>query len=328
MKLSVNLVTWNGAKYIKNCLASLFNQTFTDFDLLIIDNHSTDETVELIREQYPHLRIVAHRENFGFAKAHNQAIHWSKSEYVLVLNQDVVLAPTFLEELVKFMDHNPKAGAATGKILRFLDDQETKYIDSLGLKIYKNHRVIDLGQGEVDQGQYDKVTELFGVSGAIPMYRRDALQSVEMDKQFFDEDFFMYKEDVDLAYRLLYAGWESFCVPLAVAYHDRSVSAPSQELTKAQMAKNRKLKSKFANYYSYRNHLFLLIKNLPKFNLKYVWPVFWYEFMKFVYILFRETHNLKIVGEVWRKRKHFQAKRKKIMASKRIDLEKINKWLT
>jgi GT2 family glycosyltransferase len=327
MKLTVNLVTWNGAKYVQNCLASLFNQTFTDFELLIIDNHSTDDTLELIREKYPHLKIVEHRENLGFAKAHNQAIHWTKSDYILVLNQDVILKPTFLENLVLFMNQNPQAGAATGKILRLQEDQKTNYIDTVGLKIFKNHRVIEIGAGEVDEGQYNEIEQVFGVSGAIPIYRRTALASVADNKQFFDEDFFSYKEDIDLAYRLRYAGWKAYKVPTAVAFHDRSVAGPIKEMSKFQIAKHRRRKSGFANYHAYRNHLYFLIKNLPQKKLKYLWPVFWYELAKFIYILFFERKNLKVVGEVWRNREKFIDKRKKIMISKKIELSEIDNWL-
>ncbi|HCC22774.1 TPA: hypothetical protein DF272_01190 [Candidatus Falkowbacteria bacterium] len=327
-KVAVNLVTWNGANYIKGCLDSLFNQTFTDFSLMIIDNGSTDETLELINEKYPHLKIVKHRNNLGFAKAHNQAIHWTDSEYVLLLNQDILLEPDFIAKLVAFADTRPDSGAFTGKILKLQDGQKTKYIDSLGLRLFKNHRVIDLGAGEMDDSQYDAVEEVFGVSGAIPLYRRAALTAVEMDKQFFDEDFFSYKEDVDLAYRLRSAGWKAFKVPPAVAYHDRSVALPQKDMSKLELAKARRHRSKFANYYSYRNHWYFLIKNLPDLKPKHLLPVLWFEFIKFFYILFFETANLKIIKEVWAERHRFQAKRRLIKAKQKARTEDIDSWLT
>lgn len=326
MRVSVNLVTWNGEKFIKDCLQSVFNQTFKDFDLLIIDNNSTDDTLAIINEMYPHLRVVKNRENLGFAKAHNQAIHWSKSDFVLALNQDVVLHPDYLRSLVEFFDQNPQAGSASGKILRLQDGMQTSYIDTLGLKIQKNHRVVEIAAGELDSGQYEAVEEVFGVSAALAMYRRKALQSIEYQKEFFDEDFFCYKEDVDLSYRLRYAGWEAFYQPLAVAYHNRSVSG-SEAKTKMKIAKNRKRQSKFANYLSYRNHWYLLIKNLPKFNFKYIWPVFWFELMKFFYILVMEPKNLKVFKEVIKNRKKFLQKRKFIFENKKIKISDINSWL-
>lgn len=321
-KLSVNLVTWNGAKYILDCLESLFNQTFEDFSLLIIDNGSTDETLELINEKYPHLKIVTHKENLGFAKAHNQAIHWTKSEYILVLNQDIVLGKRFLERLVNFLDNHPEAGAVTGKLLRWQDKQKTNYIDTVGLEIFKNHRVVDMGSGEMDAGQFDEEKEIWGVSGAAPMYRRRALEQVAEAEQFFDEDFFSYKEDVDLAYRLRWRGWKSFRAPKARAYHDRSVSGPARSRTNKQTAQDRKQKSGFANFHSYRNHLYLLTKNAPKLTMR----IFFYELKKFLYILFAEQSSLKGFKEFRKNRKIFLDKRKKIMDTRKVSVKEMEKW--
>jgi len=321
-KVSVNLVTWNGAKYILDCLESLFNQTFEDFSLLIIDNGSTDDTLDLINEKYPHLKIVTHKENNGFAKAHNQAIHWTRSEYVLVLNQDIVLGKNFLKELIGFLDKNPEAGAATGKLLRWQDRQKTNYIDTVGLTVYKNHRVVDMGSGEMDKGQFDQVKEIFGVSGAAPVYRRRALEQAAENNQFFDEDFFSYKEDVDLAYRLRWRGWKAFYVPGALAYHDRSVSGPAKTKTNRRTVSDRKRKSPFANFHSYKNHLFMLTKNAPKPSMR----IFFYELKKLLYVLFAERNSLKGFKEFRKKRKIFLDKRKKIMDTRKISLEDMEKW--
>jgi len=325
-KVSINLVTWNGARYVIDCLESIFGQTLTDYGVLIIDNNSTDDTVDIIMEKYPHLKVVQHRENFGFSKAHNQAIHWSKSEYVVVLNQDVVLEPDFLEKMVGVMDSNDRIGSATGKILRLQDNSKTKYIDSVGLQVYKNHKFAEVGAGEQDESQYDAVEEVFGVSGACPMYRRDALESVKMDNQFFDESFGMvYKEDVDLAYRLRYKGWLSYKVPMAGAYHDRTTGVSTKEKNKS-IIKSRRLRSRFVNFQSYRNHLYVVAKNLPAFNFKYFWPVFWYELFKFLYVLVFETRNVKAMSQVIKNRKMLKEKRNEILGGKVIQLSDLDKW--
>ncbi|MBI5076799.1 glycosyltransferase family 2 protein, partial [Candidatus Falkowbacteria bacterium] len=239
-RVSINLVTWNGERYIENCLRSVLNQTFRDFSIIIIDNGSTDQTLELISERFPHLNVIKHKENLGFAKAHNQAIHWTGSDYILCLNQDVVLDQNFLQAMVLLMDSRPLCGAVTGKILRLQDDQETKYIDSAGLKISKGYRVMDSGSAEIDEGQYDIIEEVFGVSGAVPLYRRKALEEISFQKEFFDESFFSYKEDVDLSARLRIAGWQIWRAPGAVAYHDRTVTVPLSKETKMLIIKNRR----------------------------------------------------------------------------------------
>lgn len=327
MKVSINLVTWNGAKYVADCLASVFAQTMTDFSFLIIDNNSTDDTVDIILEKYPHLKVVRNRENLGFSKAHNQAIHWSKSDYVVVLNQDVVLEPDFLMHLVSFLDKNQAVGSVTGKILRLQEGNKTNYIDSLGLLIKKNHCFSEIGAGEMDDGQYNAIEEVFGVSGAIGVYRRSALESVKVDNQFFDEDFSpVYKEDVDLAYRLRYQGWKAYKVPLAVAYHNRTAGESTKD-QKRSIIKSRRRKSKFINYLSYRNHWFLLIKNLPAFNWQYFFPVFRYELLKFFYVLFLEPRNLRAIGQVIKNRQRLLEKREKIMHTKKIEIKEIDLWL-
>jgi len=321
-KVSVNLVTWNGERYVLDCLKALFNQTYKDYSLLIIDNFSTDNTVEVIKEKYPHIKIVEHRENHGFAKAHNQAVHWTKSDYVLMLNQDIILESRFIEKLANFMDGHPQAGAVTGKLMSWQNKQKTNYIDSAGLAIYKNHRIVDLGSGEMDNGQFDKDQEIFGVSGAAPMYRRQALEDVVENGQFFDEDFWMYKEDIDLAYRLRWRGWQSWRMPKAIAFHDRSVSGPAANLTDRQVASNRKQKPKFANFHSYRNHRYLLLKNVPKLN----WRIRLYEIKKFLYILFAEQGSLRAIKEIRHNKKKFLDKKKYIMDRKKVEFAEIEKW--
>lgn len=321
-KISINLVTWNGDRYIEDCLRSVFAQTYKDFSIIIIDNGSTDRTLEIINESYPHLKIVKHKENIGFAKAHNQAIHWTKSDYILCLNQDIVLEPDFLEKAVQFMDSESLVGALTGRLQRLQSGEKTKYIDSTGLKIFRSYKVLDRDSGEV--AKIDEASEeVFGVSGACPIYRRKALEEVMYQNEYFDEDFFSYKEDVDLAHRLRWAGWQAFYLPSAVAYHDRSVGSEKSEQRGFQIIKNRQKKSKFANYYSYKNHIYFLLKNLPRLS----WSVFWYELAKFFYILFFETRTVKGWGEILKNWQKMRNKRKVIMRNKKMEKEDLQKWL-
>jgi GT2 family glycosyltransferase len=326
-KLSINLVTWNGDRFIEDCLYSLLNQTYKDFSIIIIDNGSTDRTLEIVNERFPHLSVIRHKENIGFCRAHNQAIHWSKSDYVLCLNQDIILEPDFLEKMVQFMDKTPLCASLTGKVLRKQENEKTKYIDTLGLKIQKNFSVVEIGAGEQDANQYDSIKEVFGISGAVPMYRRKALEEIIYKQEYFDEDFFSYKEDIDLAFRFRCANWQSFYNPLAVAYHDRSVGAEKEKLSNFQIIKNRRKKSKFANRLSYRNHLFFIYKNIPSFKLKIFWPVFWYEFLKFFYILIFEFKTIGAWTTFFRLKPVLKAKRQVIQKNKRVSDDELLKWI-
>ena len=324
MKVAINLITWNGARFIRECLDSVLAQTFTDYSVLIVDNGSTDDTLEIIRERYPQIKIVEHKTNAGFARAHNEAIHWTRSDYVFPLNQDIVLEPDFLERAVAFLESTPTAGAISPKLLRWQEGQKTHFIDTVGLHICPNGRAQDSGAGELDEGQYDAISEVFGVSGASPIYRRTALESVVEGNQFFDEDFFSYKEDVDLSFRLRFAGWKIYRVPVAVAYHERTVSSSGAVESFWQVVRRHRQRSTFANYYSYRNHLFTLLKNWPRLTA----AVLLYELIKFLYVLIFDARTFRGFLDFWRSRKKFLAKRQVIQSQKKItDIEWRN-WLT
>jgi len=332
MKVSINLVTWNGKKYLPFCLDSIAKQTFRDFSLFILDNGSTDGTVEYLKNSLlpiPNCRLIFNKENIGFAAGHNQALGETESDYVLMLNQDIILEPNFLEEVVSFLDGHPEIAAATGKLLHwdFPNNQKTDLIDSAGIKIFKNHRAIELGAGEMDDEKWDVAREVFGVSGAAPVYRRSALNEVAINGEFFDEDFFSYKEDVDLAYRLRLSGFKAWFLPSARAYHDRS--ARSGGTGDAAAARQRKNKSAFVNYHSYKNHLFFLFKDVPA-GVWWRWgyQIKWYEFKKFVYLLFFEPRTLGSLGEFFKKFFKIWKKRKWIMTHRKADMAEIKKWFS
>ena len=338
-KVSIHLVTWNGEKYLAECLNSILEQTFKDYLLIIIDNGSVDKTLQIIERNFfplfnEKIRLIKNKENLGFSRAHNQAILWTNSEYVLVLNQDVILEKDFLAELMKFCDQQKNIGSVTGKILRWdfesSDDlkssQKTDIIDSLGLKVFKSQKVIDSGSGLKDAGEFKENKEIFGVSATCALYNRQALNDIRYQDEFFDNDFFSYKEDVDLAYRLRWRGWPSFYVPGAVVYHKRS--AKSQEkISFFTSLKLRKNKARFINYHSYKNHLFVLVKNLSlRIYGRYLLQIKFYEFIKFLYILFFEWSTLGSLNEFFSKLKKMLKKRKFIMKNRLIKEEDMRKW--
>lgn len=331
MKVSINLVTWNGKKYLPHCLDSIAKQTFRDFSLFILDNGSTDGTVEYLKNSLlpvTNCRLEFNEENIGFAAGHNQAIRATEGDYVLMLNQDIILEPNFLEEIIKFLD-NKEVAAVTGKLLYwdFANNQKTDLIDSVGIKIFKNHRAIELGAGEMDLEEWSAPREVFGISGAAPVYRRSALSEVAINGEIFDEDFFSYKEDLDLAYRLRLAGFKAWLIPTARGYHDRS--ARSVAKTDSAVVKARKSKSSFVNYHSYKNHLFFLLKDVPAgVWWRYGYLIKWYEFKKFIYLLIFETRTLGSLGEFFKKFSRMWKKRKWIMKNKKADMVEIKKWFS
>ncbi|MEK9158871.1 MAG: glycosyltransferase family 2 protein, partial [Patescibacteria group bacterium] len=281
-------------KYLSPLFASLRNQTYKDWQLLIWDNGSTDGTAGLIEKElsdgWCQYEITKSDKNIGFASAHNRlfisSFKFQASSYVLVLNQDTVLEPDYIEKLVNFLDQHPEAGSVTGRIMKLNDRQK---IDSMGLKLLITSQI-----EEIIDGDKENPFAVFGVSGALPVYRITAIKRVG----FFDEDFFSYKEDVDLAYRLRRAGFKAYCVPRATAYHDRSAGADGGLVRAAQEHHNR---SELINFYSYRNHIFVLIKNLDRRDFWRLPFIFIYELGKFFYLLILEPKVLsKAWADIWR----------------------------
>ncbi len=338
-KFSIHLVTWNGQKYIEECLNSILEQTFKDYFLLVIDNGSVDQTVKIMENQFlpvlgSQIRLIKNKENLGFARAHNQALLWSDSDYVLVLNQDVILDKDFLAEIAGFLEENKNVGSVSGKILRWQFEHtedlkkshKSDIIDSLGLKIFKNQRVIDIAAGEKDLGGFETEQEILGPSATCAVYRRKALEDVRYNDEFFDNDFFSYKEDVDLAYRLRHRAWSSFYCPQAKAYHDRTAKS-NEKNSELRIISQRKSKHKFINYHSYKNHLFVLVKNLSSKNFwRYFFHITFYELKKFIYILFFEWSTLASLKEFFAKLKIMKAKRRFIMKNRLVKDEQMRKW--
>ncbi len=298
MKVSINIIIYNGLKYIKPCIDSILNQTFKDFEINILDNNSSDNSVNFIKENYPNINLIESKENLGFAAGHNKMIEINNSEYVLVTNQDIILEPDFLEKIVNFMDDNPEYGSCCGKLLKSKYNgqvfEKTNIIDCIGLGKTNRCRFFNIGEGETDSGQYNSDFQIFGVSGALALYRRSALENVKDKYEYFDNRFFMYKEDIDLAWRLNNKNYKTKYLFDAVAYHERGYSGDSNKNTIDTIRRKNK-DNEFLAYLSYRNHLLMLHKN-TKINLN----IFIEEFIKFIYYFIFKN---KVLIKAWREYK-------------------------
>ena len=231
-RVLVSLVTHNESRDTERLLPTLFAQTFRDFELVAVDNRSEDGTrasLAAAKKLAPvPMEIVASRENLGFTGGHNVGIGKAVergAEWVLVLNADVILAPDYLETLLAdaLRPGREWVGALTGKILRAdgPDLVPTHVVDTAGIRMTRSGRHFDVGAGEPDTGRWDRPAEVFGVSGCVALYRVAALEDVKIATGYFDDDFFVYREDVDLAWRLRGRGWTARCVPAALAWHRR-----------------------------------------------------------------------------------------------------------
>ncbi len=304
VKVAVNIVTFNSEEDIVACLDGLARQTFRDFDVHVLDNASSDGTVARMKN-FP-VTVVQSDTNTGFAKAHNDLIRAYPAEYVLLLNPDAILKPEFLEKLVAALERRPDAASATGKLLRL----DGKTLDSTGIIMLRSQRHLDRGAGEPDLGQFDKPEDVFGPSGAAALYRMKALRDVEIPGaagQFFDEDFFAYREDADLAWRCRLMGWNSIYVPDAVALHRRRVTperrAQLPPVINYHGVKNRfllRLNNMTASLYA-RDFLHITVRDLAVvgFVLAREWPS-----------LGGLTYVVRNFPRLWKKRRAIQARRR------------------
>ncbi len=337
-KISIGIALYNSSRYLIPCLQSLQKQTYKNYEIILLDNNSSDETRTILEKQFTDIKVISSTENLGFGKAHNQIINSATGEYYACLNVDMIFEPNFLSELIKELKNNTKLGSVGGKIKRWDFDGytensgtiremgKTNFIDSVGIKILPSHRFEDIGQGEVDHGQYDKEANIFGVSGAAVLYRMAALQDISFtldDKtEYFDESMFMYKEDVDLAYRLQWAGWESMYVPSSISYHDRTISFTEKTNKMWSWIRNRRKKPARINLLSYLNHKILLEKNFTKkYSSDIKRATFWYNAKIFLYILIFETETLWAWKKYWDIRKKVAQKKQNM--PRRVEQSKI-----
>jgi len=324
-KVTIGLLTCNSEAYLEPCLDSLLAQDYENLEIVVLDNHSQDNSAAVISENYPEIELLESEENLGFGKGHNRIINQTYGEFYACLNADMIFEPNFISALVRAVSEKPIYGSAGGKLKRwdfkgYRDNSgdvremgKTNFIDSVGIRMLKNHRFEDLGQGEVDYGQYDETKDLFGISGAAVLYRRKALEDVaftnqEGEKEYFDEAMFMYKEDIDLAYRMQWAAWKCRYTPNAIAYHDRTVTTLGSSTW--EIIKHRNSKPSRINQMSYLNHKILVQKNfVDDFSLGVKSSTGWYNFKMFMYLALFEQETLTQWWKLFKLRKKIRAQR-------------------
>jgi GT2 family glycosyltransferase len=215
--VSVIVVSWNSREFLEGCLASVQAQTHPRVELIVVDNASTDGSPELVEERYPSALLVRNPQNLGFCAANNVGLKRAGGTYILFLNADATLTPRYLEEALRPFSADRRTGMVAGKVLRF--DHHT--LDTTGQILTRSRRVRERGYGEPDRGQYDRPGEVFSVCGAVALVSRVMVDSVSLDGEFFDEDFFAFYEDLDAGWRARRLGWRSVYAPAAVAFHYR-----------------------------------------------------------------------------------------------------------
>lgn len=306
MSVSVHVVTWNSEPFLPAFFKSLMDQTMSVSRILVVDNASTDGTLKLLG-QWPGIHRLRNTRNLGYSRAHNQAIALSRSDFVLVTNPDLILEPTCIEELVKGLYEHSSSGSACPKLLRFSfsaegdlrEPMKSDTIDAAGFVVRRSRQFLNRGEGRKDEGQYDVACDVFGAPGVLALYRRTALDDVAVSGEYFDEDFFAYKEDADLAWRLQRAGWTTRYVPTARAFHHRTLIHHGDRVDAILVARSKR--SPILRRLSYRNHLLTLAKNESLGTLLPHLPfILSYELRKLGFMLLREWSTLPGIKEAVR----------------------------
>jgi GT2 family glycosyltransferase len=251
--VSAIVVNLNGGRLLRECLASLVAQTWPQLEILVVDNASSDGSmVAAMAEFGDRLHVLQNGRNEGYARPNNQAFATARGEWMLLLNNDAVLQPDAIEELMRFVAEKPDVGMLACRVVQY---DKPHIIDSCGLLIYPDGVCRPRGWEEKDLGQYDRVEEVLAPCGSASAWRKAMLDDVGG----FDETYFAYLEDLDLAMRGQLRGWKAYYVPTAVARHAKSITAGNH--------------SRFKAYHVERNRIFNVVKLLPRF-LILVSPLF------------------------------------------------------
>lgn len=245
--VTVHLLIYNHKDYLERCIESLLRQTYRHLDIVISDNNSYDGSAAFVKERYPRLKLVENRTNLGYSKGHNLILESSRSAFFMPLNPDTVLVEDYVEKLVEAIRIEDSVGMVTGKLYRNKD----RIIDSVGIFFTPTLRHLDRGSNVKDRGQFEEMEYVFGVSGAAPLFRRAMIEDIKVIGEFFDNDFFAYREDADLSWRAQLMGWKALYTPFAVAYHERKV-----------LPSDRKKVPEEINLHSVKNRFLMRIKNL------------------------------------------------------------------
>ena len=248
-RVAIVILNWNGRKHLHQFLPSVVASTYPDLDIIIADNASTDDSIEFVQQNYPGLRIILLKKNFGFAKGYNEALKQVSADYYVLLNSDVEVTPGWIEPVIDLMEIDTTTGACQPKILMHSNKELFEYagaaggwLDCLGYPFARG-RIFDYC--EKDEGQYDSNAPIFWASGAAMFIR----SKIFHEAGGFDGSFFAHMEEIDLCWRIQLMGYNIMCVPASVVYHIGGGTLPKGNTRKV--------------FLNFRNNLIMLGKNLP-----------------------------------------------------------------
>jgi hypothetical protein len=279
--IEIIIPNYNGVSHLQSCLPSLFNQTYKNFKVKVIDNASNDLSVKFIIENFPQVEIIELKRNYGFAKAVNSGIKSAlinnEVDFIVLLNNDIECDTNLLRELVNGFK-NSDIGSVACKMLNFYD---RNLIDDTGIVVKLRGLPYSRGNGEIDRGQYDKDEYIFGACGGAVIYRKEVISEVG----YFDEDFISYYEDVDYSFRLQSLGYKCLFNPKAICYHKRGGTA--------------NLDSPYRSYLCERNLVAVRVKHYPLWVLVVFSPIYFIaRFRRYFFDIFKRSLK-EVLYEMW-----------------------------
>lgn len=323
VETSVLMVTWNSEDVLPASLKALIASDPTPSELVVVDNASVDRSTEIVeaasRSAPFNINLIRSDRNLGFAAGMNRAIAASSSPYVLLLNPDVRVVPDMIGRLYGAIDRAPVDVYAIGpKLLRASGNtlEPTELVDSVGIRMTRDGRHFDRGAGERDTGQFDEPEQVFGLSGAAVIFKKDALNDSKVDGEVFDEDFFAYREDADLAWRMRSFGYRALSEPSAVGYHLRRVTPERRRSLPADI-----------NRHSVKNRFLLRIHHadagwLRMFGIRSLAR----DLIVIGACLTVERSSFSGIVWVLRNAKRHLRRRRKIQARRRISSKELRHW--
>lgn len=247
--VSIAILNWNGRHFLQQFLPSVMASSWANREIVVIDNASTDDSVQYLRENFPSVKIVQNAANFGYTKGYNEGLKHLKADYFVLLNSDVEVAPGWIEPVIELMESDRQIAVCQPKLLQFANRSTFEYagaaggwLDYLGYPLAKG-RLFDVC--EKDEGQYDRAEPVFWASGAAMFVK----SSVYNELGGLDEYFFAHQEEIDFCWRAQLAGYKVYVCPASVVYHVGGGTLPKGNARKV--------------YLNFRNNLVMMAKNMP-----------------------------------------------------------------
>ena len=257
--VSIIIPHWNGIDILSECIDSLNNTEYSNFEIIVVDNYSSDESVKWLKANHPKIKIIENDKNYGYAGGCNRGINNSKGDYIVFLNNDTIHKKDWLSNLVTFMNKRPDCAAVQPKILNYYERDKFDYAGGAGghmdILCYPFARGRLFLEQEIDINQYDDDAPCFWASGTAIMVRKEFFLEVEK----FDENFFAHMEEIDLCWRLQLKGHNIYVNPKSVIYHKNAVSLPMTSIKKFML--------------NHRNSLMMLLSNYKVLTTLYLFPI-------------------------------------------------------